>query len=341
MTSKFNYPGIFARKLAAVIPIIIAISACQNSPSSSDEKIVGGSGNIPANHPGSTSTVALVYEDAPTEDLRAACTGTVIAKDLILTAAHCVDSVRKGVLTVYFTKNSESRVGSVLKKIKVADFRMFPKFFEQYEISFDVAWLRLAEPIPDFASPVPIVVDERLLVSGTPVDLAGYGNIAMSFSAGQFEKRFVSVHIEKFINRTPFHALLFFREPEKGMCYGDSGGPLFMKVNGSWAVAGVTKGLVASQFGGNFNCKDTGIYTFPGMYIDWLERTSGTKLTHVGNKKSEQVSEIWAKDSIMTVEQICGKKELSKNEFMKLSAIHFETNKVDCSEAIKAWKARR
>jgi hypothetical protein len=114
-----------------------------------------------------------------------------------------------------------------------------------------------------------------------------------------------------------------------------------MKVNGRWTVAGVTKGLVTSQFGGNFDCKDTGIYTFPGMYIDWLERTSGTKLTLVGNRKSEQVSEVWPKDSLVPIDHICGLKELSKNEFQKLSDIHFQTKLVDCSEAIKAWKAMR
>lgn len=341
MTSMIHFSGIFSRKLVASFCVMILIAGCQIFPTSTDEKIVGGSRDIPADHPGSTSTVALVYENAPPANLRAECTGTVIAKNLILTAAHCVDPARIDVLKVYFTKNSEFGEGVVLRRIKVADYRIFPKFFEPYDLSFDVAWLKLAEPIPDFALPMPIVVDDKLLVSRTPVDLAGYGNISFGFSAMQFEKRFVTVRIEKFLNRTPFHALLFFREPGKGMCYGDSGGPLFMKVNGRWTVAGVTKGLVTQQFGGNSDCKDTGIYTFPGMYIDWLERTSGTKLTYIGNRKAEQVSDIWVRDSLVPIDQICGRKELSKNEFLKLSDIHFQTNIVDCSEAIKAWNAKR
>ncbi|MEI8028078.1 MAG: trypsin-like serine protease [Pseudomonadota bacterium] len=342
MASRIKYSGVFTHGLTAALSCIaISISACQNISSNSEEKIVGGSKDIPLNHPGFTSTVAIVYEDAPATDRTAACTGTVVAKNLILTAAHCIESENKDILNVYFTKNTENGA-IVLKKIKVADFRKFPKYLGgNGDLSFDMAWLKLAEPIPDFAVPVPILIDDKLLASQIPVDLAGYGKITMTMSARPFEKRFVTVHIDKFYNKAPYHSLLLFREPEKGMCYGDSGGPLFIKANEKWAVAGVTKGLMGRPLGATGECKNAGIYTFPGMYIDWLEETSGTKLIHIGENKSEQISKIWPKDSVTSIEQLCEKQELSKSEHINLYSIQEFTGKVNCAEAIKLWKAKR
>lgn len=95
-----------------------------------------------------------------TFDERGMCTGTLIASDLVLTAAHCVISERTGLPyepgNVHFvagwrqgTKVAHARASSIA--IHPAYSRSGPVNFEQ--IGADLALIRLRDPIPEAVAP--------------------------------------------------------------------------------------------------------------------------------------------------------------------------------------------
>ncbi len=54
------------------------------------------------------------------------------------------------------------------------------------------------------------------------------------------------------------------------VCKGDSGGPLLVRVGGTWSVAGVT-----SRTSGSF-CTGPGVFTNAPAFRNWIDSTIGT-----------------------------------------------------------------
>jgi secreted trypsin-like serine protease len=146
------------------------------------------------------------------------CTANVIARDVLLTAGHCVTSPEN--LRAYWP-------GGDLEQ-KIAAIAVHPLYradaTQKRVRSIDLALVRLARPLPASFRPIPSAWDAQI-VPGAPLRIAGFGLTREDDgrSAGK-------LHSGAMIVREPISQILVWaKDPANkglGACTGDSGGPM-------------------------------------------------------------------------------------------------------------------
>ena len=151
------------------------------------------------------------------------CTGTALARDLVLTAAHCVTRKIDYRIKVYQTGAS----------IPVRSIAMHPNFnLESYAASratADVALLKLAAPLPDIVVPAALAASRRVAV-GETLTVAGFGTVADNSARGLGIPRMAKLTVTgkpgslqiRLYDRTTRNERIGL-----GGCTGDSGAPAF------------------------------------------------------------------------------------------------------------------
>jgi secreted trypsin-like serine protease len=151
------------------------------------------------------------------------CTGTALARDLVLTAAHCVTRPIDYEVKAYQTGAS----------IRVASVARHPRFdFASYAASratADVALLKLTAPLPDIVMPATLAASRRVAV-GETLTIAGFGVSVPGTPRGLGVPRMAALTV------TGKPGSLQIRLYDKatrnqriglGGCTGDSGAPAF------------------------------------------------------------------------------------------------------------------
>ena len=202
------------------------------------------------------------------------CTGTLIRKNTVLTAAHCFDSAKR-MGYVYFFKNKNKQV-----RIKIAQAWVHEQYTPQEKPDkdllnipgYDIAILQLEKDAPSAYSPA-ILDWSRKPQFLEKVTLAGYG----VGSRGNLNK------IEETIVNYSEKAKLIILDQDKsfGVCYGDSGGPAFYqsnRVNGPLILAGLASEFYIYDKKNSWtsfkkDCLSGGAvsYTSISDYRDWIE----------------------------------------------------------------------
>lgn len=142
------------------------------------------------------------------------CTGTLVAPNVIVTAAHCENFESKltvgnhGSFTVMATPTTDAWTSTVdLVKVYNPSGAVTP----------DVALLRLATSVPDSVAH-PARLAAAIPAQGTPVTLYGYGCTQLGSSVGMGTKRKLSY--------------AFAPLATNNVCPGDSGGPTLVDATG-------------------------------------------------------------------------------------------------------------
>jgi hypothetical protein len=205
------------------------------------------------------------------------CTGTVVAPDLVLTAAHCFDPAPIAPVQVY--------VGDTLATALTFtsdEWGRHPDFClpaECGEDLHDFAWVKLAqdigvEPIKPITNQADY--DEAMKV-GTELTFVGFG---------EDEDGVIGSKLQVVSSLTSFNESgREFRAGGEGKdtCLGDSGGPALVQLSsGEWRLAGVI------SRGGD--CGLGGIYGVPLPELCWLRDDSGVDLLPAGCEACDCVS---------------------------------------------------
>jgi secreted trypsin-like serine protease len=169
------------------------------------------------------------------------CTGTVVAPSLILTAGHCAQNMKTGVANspsgyrvVTGTLDPtlpEPHVSAVVGVIP------YPDFVRRVDDG-DAALLVLSTPTSVPAVTLATASDKRHLKAGSPAVMAGWGltSFAQTRPTERLQSAVTVVQGRKWCraNAPPFYAkreICTIAAPgyAKGLCAGDSGGPLLVQ----------------------------------------------------------------------------------------------------------------
>lgn len=190
------------------------------------------------------------------------CSGTLVAPNLVLTAAHCVD--RAGLIVEFGASETcdPSFATRHVTGVRVPDYR------EDVDTDRnDVALLKLESPAPEGFTPAPLASAEmeQKLGRDSPVILAGYGQKQIgrpTVTPLDGFLRQTSVGIWDFnFAQTEF---LVYQGDGHGACYGDSGGPAYLVVDQKYYLLGV-----ASR--GDEECRINGVYAKVPEFRAWIQ----------------------------------------------------------------------
>lgn len=233
-----------------------------NSGDWSDTYAILGGTDVQPKDPVAFSTVMLLNLESSE-----VCTGTLVSERVLLTAAHCVPKETEH-LQVFFSVNPLAE-GSLVESAVIDRAEIHSDFNPDDSLnSVDVALLLLSVKAPEFYEPVSLAVEEDYHVEKHVV-LAGYGvsSALKSEGFGRLRKVFTTISaVQDF----------FFEVDQrsgKGICDGDSGGPVFEIGSGKMKLMGVSKLMYDKSQSGVTNCLTTSQFTsFEGVSIQkWIQ----------------------------------------------------------------------
>jgi hypothetical protein len=228
--------------------------------------IIGGA-SLGNGDPGYGSAVALVGPGS-------LCSGTLVANNLVVTAAHCV---RSGNMREVFFGNDVHRKDGESRK--VIGYQAVPGDLDDFP-NHDLGWIKFEGTPPRGYKPEKILSDSKKLAKGMKIMLVGFGTTAEGHQTGISGRRLrVESVFERYINDDSFKSIMTFGPVSgSGACHGDSGGPAYVKIDGEWFLFGATNG-VSRQLTPTMNCHaGHSIYTFVGDYLPWISTSSGITL---------------------------------------------------------------
>jgi Trypsin len=191
------------------------------------------------------------------------CTASVIAPDVVLTAAHCVSNLSN--TRVFFRGDHSQPVLVDIASIAVhPEFR--PKIGRKQLISIDLALLRLAEPLPPTFKPVELT-DAGPVATGQPFRMAGFGRADESVSGTSGVLR-AGILVA---SRPKSPVLVWLTDPDGtglGGCTGDSGAPVL-------AIGQPALVAVAIRAKGNngYSCGAMTEAVLIGPQMPWVRKT--------------------------------------------------------------------
>lgn len=197
------------------------------------------------------------------------CTGTLVAPNIVVTAAHCP------ALTRAFLKGSD-----VTRPASGETIRIKEQFAHPSE-DFRVLVLERDSTV------TPRHVAQGPEVRGTEALVVGFGTVNLAGTVGYGIKRMVKVPItslgcesredqKQYGCRGGTEMVAGHRGLRRDTCKGDSGGPLYIEsTDGDYYLLGATsRGMRNSST----TCGDGGIYVRVDKLLDWVEEKTGVRV---------------------------------------------------------------
>ncbi|WP_413558566.1 S1 family peptidase [Bdellovibrio sp. HCB209] len=232
-----------------------------------------------------------------------ACTGTLITKDIVVTAGHCVVSKKEDLIVIFETqfpnkvgqtdKLNPQNIRTIKTMVLHDDFKNMDEEGGDYG---DIGVIKLDSPAPENYLITPLLRDETLLRKDDTVTLAGYGysyeeskvtdrndpDLPAALAEGRGycnnykTKCFLQIvkgdgqlrEVQVTIAGLRTKDMILNESYQKATCRGDSGGPAFIEINGKTVLAGVTSRTLTDADCGYAQ----GVKTLIPHYYQWLSQ---------------------------------------------------------------------
>ena len=259
--------------LGSAVPVFAAEEPAPAEPAPEDEgaiqpQIVGGQ-SVPD---GKYKSIAALRDVTRGNSAyqQQFCGGTLIDRDSVLTAAHCVQGARPLQLRVAVGRTVLNSSQGQTRRV-TAVF-VHPRYNDTTDRAFDAAVVRLNRRVRNIAPvSIPAPEDNDLETPGDSATIAGWGNTERQGPKGDQRDRFpnrmqeaqvpiVADSTARSRYGTEYRRALMVAagEANKDTCEGDSGGPLFVQ-----SGAGDVSQIGITSFG--VGC---GTSRYPGVYAE-------------------------------------------------------------------------
>ncbi|MGZ3721920.1 MAG: S1 family peptidase [Bdellovibrionales bacterium] len=257
-----------------IIFAVLSLAACARASSPAEQNswpsagILGGS-PVEDGTPLAHHLVAILGNDGTRGYL---CTGVLITKNRVLTAAHCGNEMRQGI--ILFSTDLSTTDQSLRRP--VTGVKVQPHFGETLDRIEarpgrpvnslknwgDLAVMSFSGGLPRGFTPALIAASDAVN-DGDPVILAGFGLLDGREKTQAQHLNAVTVPVKKAqYSKSEFTV---DQSGGKGACHGDSGGPAMIASNGKFYLVGIT------SRGFDDNCVKATIYTRVSFFIDWIQ----------------------------------------------------------------------
>jgi secreted trypsin-like serine protease len=276
---KTNNKNIRSLKLTVLAASLSVLASCAKStneqsytePETLAGNIVGGVASIDSFQK-QNGLVALVITK---NNGRGICSGTLISKRIVLTAAHCIDSSRSVIrqIAVVFTQDvSKAKKEQVRFAVKGRPHELFATSAGGTGAWNDIALLKLNADAPadmKFAKLPPFFIVS--LAPKTMLVQAGYGRTVddrnSPINTSGVLRQVEGIEVLSLLQKGEE---ILLKENGKGSCNGDSGGPAFtVDFDGKLTQVGIN-----SRGTDPNSCLGAGIFTNVASHLDWIINTS-------------------------------------------------------------------
>lgn len=187
------------------------------------------------------------------------CTGSVVAKRVVLTAAHCVEEATSST-TMKVMLGTDASAASASNSIEVDSWQHDPQYMATNNIAagHDAAVLLLKADAPV----TPLAINTTPLTDamvGQSVYVVGFGDDDGAAGTGAGTKRNLHTSLTSLEQ-----GVANIGHAGQTTCFGDSGGPSFMNIGGRSVIVGIT------SYGAE-QCASYGSVTRVDLSASWIQ----------------------------------------------------------------------
>ncbi len=243
-------------------PLVISMVLCGTALGARSAHAVAP--GIPAGATDFPATGALIVYDG--KGPRLSCTATLIAPDVVLTAAHCLFYLGRRLPAFVLAPRIDAAKPTTTRPTSRAV--MHPQFVVRAEDQtplHDLALVRLARPIRGVAPETLLSkVEADRIAAGDPVDLVGYGRTSYAAPVDGAKN-----HGRSKVAETRPSEWVIGAPSVAQNCDGDSGGPAFVTLGGKRRLLGIASRALDEKA----PCAGGTIHARPDADLDWIAAT--------------------------------------------------------------------